>query len=734
MLNLQDRIFIHVSADQVTCGDGNSNSKELHFAQWMPLIIFTMPNPRNLKNFFFVILLFPLQSLAQPVRDFKEETYDLRDFLLTHHVEPRTVDDGLSIDIFEKLLVILDPEKVHFTKRDIEFLASERISIDDDLQGPQWRFFDKAKQQYQSALERSRANINEILSHKFSWLANDKFIPEAESWPENEDALRVRQAQWLRHQVLGKILQYMDQEKAAHQNGPEAFEARAIETVKKLQLRKIENVLSYRDGYANYFATNFFYAVTTVFDPHTVYLSSADFRHFQQQLATDGMYFGFTIDDDEQGNITITSLTPGGPAWKSGMIDVSDRLLGIRPASYMQMIDFDGMSIEEVNEVFDEVNGDEMDFYVAKANEGPRTVTLRKERLQVEENFVRSFILKGERPIGYIHLPDFYTQWNEQDQGSRCANDVAKEILKLKRAGVQGIILDVRFNGGGSLYEAVAMAGIFIDQGPIGMTKDRNGPAILKDVNRGTVYDGPLAILVNGQSASASEVLAAALQDYRRAVIIGGRTYGKATGQKILPVKNAISEQLALVTKQGFVKVTCERLFRVTGGSVQGKGVTPDILLPDFTALFTVHESEQEFVLRSDSLEKNSFYKPLPGLPMSQLQVRSRERVNANPDFKKVMELTERYRDKVSVESESLRWTDAVQKHLQLNEVLDAIRSMKNAGTCPYVVLNHQSQIDLMKGDEFATAFNKQWLEKLTTDLTLRESFYVVNDLIELQK
>lgn len=668
------------------------------------------------------------------MRDFRKESRDLRDFLLAHHVEPRTLDDGFSIDVFERLLALLDPEKIHFTKADIEFLASDRLSIDDDLAGKQWKFFDKAKQRYQSSLERTRNNINEILSEKFVWNANDNFVAEAKTWPENDAALRIRQTQWLRRQVLEKVFQYMDQDNVSSQDSPGAFETRATETVKKLQLRKIENVLSYGDGFANYFATNFFYAITTVFDPHTIYLSSADFSHFQQQLATDGMYFGFTIDDDEQGKITITSLTPGGPAWKSGAIDVSDQLVGIKPRSYTQMIDFDGMSIEEVNEIFDEVKGDEMDFYISKANEGTKAVRLKKERLEAEENFVRSFILKGDRSVGYIHLPDFYTQWNALDQGSRCANDVAKEILKLKRAGVEGIILDVRFNGGGSLYEAVAMAGIFIDQGPIGMMKDKNGAIILKDVNRGTVYDGPLAILVNGQSASASEVLAAALQDYKRAVIIGGRTYGKATGQKILPVKDNVTEQVAIVTKQGFVKVTSERLFRVTGGTVQGKGVNPDIVLPDFTSLFTIHESEQEFALQSDSLEKNSYYKPLSELPLSQLRLKSRERVDVNSDFRKVMDLTARYRDKIGVEAESLRWSDALRDHLQSREILNAIKSMKNAEACPYVVVNHQSQIDLMKDDQFATAFNNHWLERLMTDLTLRESFFVVNDLIELQK
>ena len=254
-----------------------------------------------------------------------------------------------------------------------------------------------------------------------------------------------------------------------------------------------------------------------------------------------------------------------------------------------------------------------------------RIVLLRKEKIENEENIVKGFVLKGEKKIGYILLPAFYTEW-ENESGSSCANDVAKEIVKLKKENIDGLILDVRYNGGGSLGEAMEMIGIFVDEGPLMGQKQKAEKVIyLKDPNRGTIYNGPMALMVNGQSASASEILAASLQDYNRALIVGSNTYGKATMQQMMLLDTMTNRPTQIGNAKDIVKITTGKLYRLSGETAQMNGVSPDIVLPDAFDGLDYREKFSSFALPADKVAKNAYYKPLAALPVNELPEKVRK-------------------------------------------------------------------------------------------------------------
>ncbi|MBA4167361.1 MAG: hypothetical protein H0X41_07460, partial [Chitinophagaceae bacterium] len=370
-------------------------------------------------------------------------------------------------------------------------------------------------------------------------------------------------------------------------------------------------------------------------------------------------------------------------------------------------VSIEGSGPEEISELLDQSNSTHLNLTVRKANGTEKTVSLNKEKIKNEENAVKGFILKGENRIGYIYLPDFYTAYNGST-GS-CANDVAKEIVKLKKENIEGLILDLRFNGGGSLQEALDMAGIFIDDGPLCIIRGKNGkPVTLKDANKGTIYDGPMTLLVNSQSASASELLSAVMQDYNRAVILGCTTYGKGTAQVIMPVDTTGSTNN--VQEFGYVKVTTSKFYRVNGKTTQNTGVVPDIVFPDLFDGLHYHESASASALLADTVKRNGYYKPLPALPLSGLAAKSKLRIAGNKDFQSIRLFSRILGD----------------SSIKVKPDLD-LKLLKSA---KYEAMSNAFDKNMLSADPYYSEANNGWIEKLDRDVYIEESYNILHDLI----
>jgi carboxyl-terminal processing protease len=697
--------------------------------------VLVLPGINYYLVFIFTIILF--SAHAQRERNYKQEAYQLRNVLSTQHIAPQAIDDQFSAQVFENLFDKLDPEKIFFTQYDIQSLASFRTLIDDELNGKGWLFMSRVQERYRICLERTETSLTEIFNDQFHWASKEFYDPDPLVWEKDQISLILRQKRWIKHKILERVANINLRDSTGSSGVLKRSEAAAIQYVKTNLLRSIRKTLNPAD-FKDRVAMIFFYSITSVFDPHTMYLSSSDFKYFLSELNTEDYQFGFTISENARGELTVASLVPGGPAWRSGELHISDIVLSMKYDSE-EIIYANNLSAEEAREMITDNLYQTLELTVRKSDGAQQSIKLRKEKLEVQENLVRSFVLKGDRKIGYIHLPGFYSQWGNSMDGAQCANDVAKEIIKLKKDTIDGLILDVRFNGGGSLHEAIAMAGIFIDEGPVVMMKKTPDslPVILKDINRGTIYDGPMVLMVNGQSASASEILAAVLQDYNRSIIVGSQTYGKGTSQEIVAVDPTFRESSleAVVQKGGdFIKITKGKMYRVSGRSLQGNGVAPDITLPDIYSRINIGESATPFALKRDSTSKKCFYKALVPIEYRALRSASTNRITSNRSFQQLQGSLDSLINHVNKDSLeiSLLWSDYASKSYKRKYYQQRVKEVLSNSTKVYQVRNTSSEQQRLILDEPAQELLQVWSKKLKADMYVEESYLILCDAIKL--
>lgn len=585
----------------------------------------------------FLILSFGFLNAQPPLQ---QEAVTLNAMLQKYHVAPKPCDDVLSKQIFEACFYLLDPQGVYFTQQDIQSLAPYQTQIDDNLSGKKWDFLPALTQLYSQKLKQQLHDYQEILSQPFDFnleenmdFPSDK-LEDSPDFPENEADRKQKIYARLKYQTLRNMLNQ------AAEDAPDsvilASETEVRTALSKRLSHRIENFLNPTMGFDNAVGGVFFEAITHCFDPHTQYLSKADRQSFMKGLSKTDFTFGLVVRENHKGELEIEKLQPGGAAWNAGVLNEGDVLISIKPEN-QQIMYLADVPVEELNRILDDAKVQKITLTLRKANNKLETVTLKKTKLIAEENIVKSLIIKGERKIGYILLPGFYLD-SRFDRDLGCANDVAREIVKLKKEGMEGLILDIRYNGGGALHEGLDLSGIFVNEGPLSVIRMKeNKPRLKLDPNRGTMWDGPLVVMVNGQSASASEMLAAALKDYRRAILVGSKTFGKATGQVMIPLDSTKKD------KWGSLLVTIEKLYRVTGKSLQAQGLEPDICLPDFSGSGEYQEGKYRYVLPNDSIIKEVRYTPLPDLPIAQLSAQSRVRLQNHSGFQAVQSFAEFY-------------------------------------------------------------------------------------------
>lgn len=655
------------------------------------------------------------------------------------HVSPRPVDDSFSVAVFRSLIQDADPRRLLFTASEFQQLLSYSTSLDDEINGRGWVFFDKFSEIYKKILIRADSLVNKLLQKPFDYNATETIIQSRKTnefnFSNDVAALFSRWTRYLKYVILDNVFDAVNIDSLKKTNfraSLVSLEPGIREKIKKAESKAIRRVLDYPTGFPALVTEMYLNSIASSFDPHSNYFSPQGKESFQAELSTEAYFFGIVFDEDENGKVVVGKLTPGGPAWKSGEINKGDELVSLQWEG-KEVQDMEGASLQDVYEVIDQSVHDKLLFRFKKTDGTVSMVFLRKEKSENEENIVKSFVLKGDKTIGYILLPGFYTEW-ENESGSSCANDVAKEILKLKKENIEGLILDVRYNGGGSVGEALEMIGIFIDEGPLAAEKDRMGKLItLKDPNRGTIYDGPLALMINGQSASASEMLAAALQDYNRAVLAGSSTYGKATGQTMFPMDTITSKRITGNENGDMIKITVGKLYRVSGQTAQLNGVKPDVLLPDAFDGLEIGERFEKFALSADSVKKNNYYKPLAYLPLAELAHRSAARVLANPDFQLITKIVNERQNTASTRTVPLK-SELFEKWMQQQQT--DVRLMKGDGktAAGYKVENHNQGKQLLNNDPYAKEINLEWLQNLGSDIYIQEVYSVLTDLINLQK
>jgi carboxyl-terminal processing protease len=451
---------------------------------------------------------------------------------------------------------------------------------------------------------------------------------------------------------------------------------------------------------------------------------------FDEQMSG-GEFFGIGASLlEEDGNIKITTIVPAGAAAKSGEIQVGDIVLKVAQGP-AEPQDLTGFEVPDAVRLIRGKKGTEVRLTVKKPSGAIKVVTMIREKIDLEENRAKSTIIKGpdNHKIGYIYLPAFYADFQDAN-GNRCAQDVAKEIIKLKAEGVNGLIIDLRTNGGGSLMETVEMVGLFIEEGPVVQVKSRDeSPTILRDRNKNVLWDGPLTVMVNEFSASASEIFAGAIQDYKRGLVVGSTsTYGKGTVQRNIELDRA-SWTSNNPSELGNIKLTLQKFYRVTGASTQLKGVVPDIVLPDQYEYLKLREKDEPFALTWDEIGSAQYKVWKSDFDFNYIVQQSKQRVSQSPSFKLIGEKSD-WLSKYDDKHFSLKVDKFRQEKKTLGSTIQTIDSLIKL-SAPLEVSNLEVDLAAIKGVTTKEERNKAFINRLKSDLHLGETVNIMNDMIQ---
>ena len=698
---------------------------------------------RRLIFFALVMLAHSFQARCQERGGLCDKLNSLIAVMERNHVKPVQWDQKRSFQAFLRFLKVLDPRGLYLLEIDKRELTDLWQRMDLSGSSSDCRLLDELSVRYAARLNTADSLLNAAGDNPFNFSLADSMLLfyGAVQHAQNKVSFKEKWDRWLKYRLLKTAYSQTSRAETVLHN-PDSFtfyEPAWRKLVLHQERCEIQRKLAHPEGFKKRIGALLLNTIASSYDPHSAYFSEEDKRYFESSVSKESYSLGLNLGVGEQGEIVVESLVPGGPAWKSNMLNKGDRLLqmkwhGISP------IDLSCLDRYEVEEMVRSSKGYALTLTVRKASGKVRKVTLIKEKLEADDNRITSFILRKDRPVGYIALPGFYSNTGRYDAPG-CANDVAKEIIKLQQDKIEGLILDLRNNGGGSMVEALDLAGLFINEGPLSIYQSGEGerPHLLKDSNRGTLYRDPLVVLVNGHSASASEIFAAALQDYHRAVIAGSPTFGKASGQVILPLDPDIDLESynfsPSKTGLGYVKLSVSRFYRLSGSTYQRAGVIPDVLLPDFVDRISVREEYFPTAFSIDRVEKKVLFQPLPALPVKALQALSNQRVEADSIFQQMEQLNDLLINPfLDASIIPLKPKDYAASRSRVQRLTHYIESSLENTVPRLAVTNSHYKTEILKLSDFYQKANETLRQNIEQDIYIAEAYNITNDLIRLNK
>lgn len=637
------------------------------------------------------------------------------------HLEPKEINDEFSLNLFAELLYQIDPQRQFLSKKDSIQLSGFALQLDDELNNGKCGFIPMFVSVFRDKVLTVHRFSDSLLRRPMDYSVLEQIeVLSPKPFHKNQADLQQYIGRSLKHEVLSKATRtiYNQNKNLTIEN----FQSVEPATREKIRLKKVAEFqkLISPNHFEFFIWTAFKKAICSTYDPHTEYFSPEEMEKFNAMLSPTGPSFGIDLETNHAGETFISRLVPGGPAWKTNELNEGDVLVGLTAKNKpgLDLSELDGYEIEGH---LNEIETEEGDLTVRKTDGRLKTVALKKETIENTDNLILSFVIDDKRKFGYIALPGFYTNPEDiTDKG--CAGDVAKEVIKLKRDKIEGLILDLRFNGGGSMQEAIDLAGIFVESGPLSIIEEKGAPLItLRDVNRGSVYNGPLIIMVNGLSASASELVAAGLQDYNRAIIVGCTTYGKATGQIIVPIGDG------KVSAAGFLKVTANRIYRVNGQSLQHVGIQPDIPFPDITESLALKESLLRNAVINKPVSKKVYYTPLPPMPVEMLSQASKDRIAKSSYIESVRTLGALLSSPVPLELKAF---------IQfMNQIVSVTKELgRHANSPNYKVYGSGLNQTLYQVDVYHRKISDNALIDIQKSFYIREAFQILSDWTEKLK
>lgn len=567
------------------------------------------------------------------------------------HYDPIPVNDTLSQRIYNLYIKRLDIDKLYFTREDIDEFQPYEFKIDSAINQGTFDFYNLVNKVWNKRLGEDSVYVKKILSRPFDFSIQEDFQADGNKvpYPANTKELEERWRKVIKYETLARLVDMLDDQDKAKEKKDTAYKVKSFAKLEdsaramvlKTEESDFKNLAELTDTDK---ISEFFDVIANVFDPHTEYFAPEERKDFDISMSGQLEGIGAQLQD-KNGKITIEKVIPGSPAWKSGELKEGDVFLKVAQGKGTP-VDIEGMRLDKAVQLIRGKKGTEVRLTV-KSGTTTKVVSLIRDVIHLEDTYAHAAIIdNNNEKVGYIKLPEFYTDFDGTG-GRRSADDVRMLVQELQSENVKGIIIDLRDNGGGSLQDVVKMVGIFVPHGPIVQIKNpaMRAPEMLSSRDTAALYKGPLLVLVNGASASASEIFAAAIQDYKRGVIMGSQTYGKGTVQQVFTLDDKIAPAYNNLKPLGSVKITISKFYRINGSTTQKDGVSPDITMPDPYQYFYGKEKDADYPLSADKISPAD-YKEWGNPPdLSYLNQQSLQRTSKDSIFRLMWENARNYKE-----------------------------------------------------------------------------------------
>ena len=694
------------------------------------------------KNLFtsLIAFLMCLASCSFVSKDFDTSDKDaLIIQLITYvldqaHYLDKEIDDNFSEKVFYTFLENLDPYKRYFYASDIEQFSEFKFSIDDAFKSPNLNFFDIVYEVYIERMSESEKIFSDVLSTPFNFSKNEVFELDFETldYVQTKDEMYDRWRRLLKIYVIENYHNEIEDDlrKLELDN---TFEVRDLKLIEKESRESLNEMMSqnykfvFEEMQRSDWLSVYINSFVSQYDPNTSYLDPETKDRFDVDMS--GNYAGIGARLQKKiDKVEITEVISGGPAWRDNILEKGDAILKVRQDNEQEPVGILTMRLSEAVKLIKGKKGTKVHLTVKKVDGSISEVTIKRDIVQLEETYIKSSIVeKDNNKYGIINIPKFYIDFDNQSNRD-AAKDLRTEITRLKEQGVKGLVIDLRNNGGGALKTVVDMAGMFIKNGPVVQVKyfDKE-KQVLSDRDRSILWSGPLVILVNEGSASASEILAAAMQDYKRAIIIGGnQTWGKGTVQNVFPLNRMVRGNTN--GDLGALRYTTQKYYRISGGSVQLEGVKSDINVPYRYKYLDFGEKDSKNPLKWDEIDDVDFTKWQSNFDFDLAILKSQERMSNNEYLKLV--------------DENAKWIKTVRDDKLINLNYDSFKKKledNSAKTRKFKALNDFSmsytfkslpyELDLIEKDSVLGIKRERWHKSLNKDLYIDEALNVLSDL-----
>jgi len=670
------------------------------------------------------------------------------------HFQPQAINDDFSGKAFDLYLKRLDYNKRFLTATDVEAFGAYRTQLDDEVKNSNYTFFELTATTIDKRVKESQTYYKEILAKPFDFSTEESIELERDNmdYAKDEAALKERWRKSLKYATLRRVTDMVEKQEKA-QNGDKeestSFKQKEeedeeeeveIKTLVEMEVEAREKVLKNQERWfkrmegidRNDRLSAYLNSIINIYGPHTGYFPPKDKEDFDISMSGRLEGIGARLVEKD-GYIKVSEIVPGSASAQQGELKAEDLILKVAQGKD-EPIDVVEMPLDEAVKLIRGKKGSEVRLTVKKIDGTTTVIPIIRDVVLIEETYAKSAVIhhaEVSKKLGYIKLPKFYADFSRSG-GRSCSRDMALELQKLNQEGVDGIILDLRNNGGGSLNDAVDMAGLFIDEGPIVQVKSRSGaPYVLADKAKGTLYDGPLVILVNTFSASASEILAAAMQDYNRAIVIGSETsFGKGTVQRFFDMDQNLSREYADAKPLGAIKITTQKFYRVDGGATQLKGVIPDIILPDAFRYIETGEKEHEYVMQWDEIDPAPYSPWKPSFNAEAVREKSEARTASNEVFQLIDENAHRLKEQSDMSLYSLnmeKFREEREAREKISEKYEDIEKENGA----IQANNLQPDLERINQSDAKVKTNEKWLESLRKDSYINEAAFVLKDMMK---